>query len=308
MSVIAVIGSVFMAVFIPSYGISQDVHWGTVKGLFPHKNVMGAQMVFAILILGLARPRGIPRLLRIATLVMAYILLVLTHSATAMLTMAVCIAMYPLLHLIRFSGKRTLPLWVPFVPLLAMAVFAGLANFESIIGATGRDTTMTGRIPMWHAILGAIHDRPWLGYGYNNFWNRRTVELVKLQYQLGFAPTHAHNGYLDVLLAFGVVGVAVCFGGMLISIWRAGRIMQADEIHGAKWPLFFLLFVAVSNLAGSAFLRPMSFYWLPYATIYVSMALAQQKHWARARQASEPSRGLHAVDFNSGLPGYPELT
>ena len=40
MSVIAVVGSCFMAIFVPSFGISKDVHWGAVKGLFPNKNII----------------------------------------------------------------------------------------------------------------------------------------------------------------------------------------------------------------------------------------------------------------------------
>ena len=64
LSVIAVVGSAFMAIFVPYYGISHDIHTGAVKGIFPHKNILGRQMVFAILTLWLARPKGIPVWLR----------------------------------------------------------------------------------------------------------------------------------------------------------------------------------------------------------------------------------------------------
>ena len=71
-------------------------------------------------------------------------------------------------------------------------------------------------------------------------------------YTVHFPAAHAHNGYLDILLAMGVVGLLVFLGGFVTSIWRAAKLFQANEIPGAKWPLFVLLFFAVFNLAESA--------------------------------------------------------
>jgi O-antigen ligase len=273
MSVIAVVGSCFMAVFVPSYGVSQDLHWGSVKGLFPHKNALGRQMVFAILTLALGRPKGIPNWLRHSTLAGACALLILSNSATPMIAMLVCVAMYPVLHLFRFSGRKTLPLWIPLVPVFAMGVFVVIANFGLVAEAAGRNTTLTGRIPIWNAVFSAIGRRPWLGYGYNVFWRRYSIDLAKVRYEVNYFPAYAHNGYLDILLGTGAIGLLIFLGGLVTNLWRAGGWFRANEIHGAKWPLFVLLFIAVFNLAESAIIHPMAFLWIPYVTIYVSLAL-----------------------------------
>src|SRR5271168_767347 len=242
LSVIAVVGSCFMAIFIPSYGISQDIHWGAVKGLFPNKNIMGRQMVFAILTLALAEPKAVPVWLRRCCLGMAVVLLLLANAATALVTAIFCTLMYPVLSLLRVSKQRTLPLWVPVAPIFALSLFAVVANYGALAQSLGRNATLTGRVPLWHAVIGAIWQHPWFGYGYNVFWKRDTGELAKVIYAARFPAMHAHNGYLDILLAMGALGLLVFFGGYLTSLFRAYRVFRMDEIRGAKWPLLFLLF------------------------------------------------------------------
>ena len=116
-------------------------------------------MVFAILTFALGKPKGIPDWLRHSTLAGACILLVLANAATALLTALVCLAMYPAIHLIRFSRRKTLPLWIPLFPVFALAAFAVIGNFALVAEAMGRSVTLTGRIPIWDAVLSAIGKR-----------------------------------------------------------------------------------------------------------------------------------------------------
>ena len=81
-----------------------------MKGIFPHKNILGRQMVFAILTLWLARPKGIPVWLRNLTLASGCVLLILSNAITSMIALAVCVVMYPVLQLFRIRKKRTVPL------------------------------------------------------------------------------------------------------------------------------------------------------------------------------------------------------
>jgi exopolysaccharide production protein ExoQ len=301
LSVVAVVGSAFMAVLVPSYGISQDIHQGAVKGIFPHKNLMGPQMVFAILTLGLGKPRAIPFWLRNMALVMACLLLALSNAVTSILTLLVCLAMYPVFHLVRFSGQKKLPLWVPLVPVFAMGSFFVIANLNIVLEATGRSATLTGRTGIWRAVLGAIARHPWLGYGYDIFWNRPSSDLAGVRFALqGYQIPHAHNGYLDLLLAMGMAGLVIFICSFVTNFWRAGRLFQAAEVRGAKWPMFMLLFIAVFNVAESGLLRPQTFLWIPYVTIYVSLSLMrlEQRQESPAALAGE-IEGADDVDSES---------
>jgi exopolysaccharide production protein ExoQ len=311
LSVVAVAGSVFMAIFVPEYGLSHDIHAGTVKGLFPHKNMLGRQMAFAVLTLWLARPKSLPNWLRKATLVGACILLVLSSAVTAILSFATCLALYPVVHIFQIRRKRTLPLWVPLAPVLAMGVVAVFANYGAILEATGKSATLTGRTVIWHAVNSAIAVHPLLGYGQDVFWDRWSNNLAKAVFVLGFRPPHAHNGYLDILLSLGVAGLFIFLGGYLTSLWRAEKVFASNEIHGAKWPLFTLIFFAAFNFGESSILRQLTFLWIPYVSIYVSMALmsAEQRQTVFSETSADQSGGDYEEVSSGGgvnniLPGY----
>ena len=273
---------------------------GAVKGIFPHKNILGRQMVFAILTLWLAKPKGIPVWLRNCTLAAACVLVVLSSAATSMIALAVCVVMYPVLELLRIGKRRTVPLWVPLAPLLAAGAYLVLSNFSLILPAAGPTNTLTGRTVIWASVLRAVSDRKWLGYGLDVFWSGVVGAIL---------PT-AHNGYLDIVLALGIVGLLVFIGGFLTNLWRASRLFWANEIRGAKWPLFILLFVGVFNFTESNILRLLTYLWIPYVTIYVSLGLMRVEE----RYALLSRSAIQDVDdgrpepepspVNGGLPGY----
>ena len=96
---------------------------------------------------------------------------------------------------------------------------------------------MTGRTVIWKSVLRFAADRRWLGYGFDVFWSH-------VRWAAGDLPS-AHNGYLDLLLAMGVVGLLIFVGGFLTVGSRACWLFREDEVRGAKWPLFILLFFAV---------------------------------------------------------------
>ena len=304
MSVLVVWGCAFTAVFIPSYGIAADAHLGAVKGFYPQKNVMSAMIVFAILTFVFAKPKGLPSWLRNITLIGACVLLVLSNSATSFVALGFCLAMYPGIHLLRVSRPKTLPLWIALLPVLVMSAWLVIANFDFVAEAVGRNSTLTDRIPMWKEVLHAIGRHPWLGYGFDRFWTEWSDDLAKVIYMLGgYRPPHAHNGYLDVLLSLGIVGLLVFIGGLITALWRAAQLFKADEIHAAKWPLFVLMFFTVVNLGESFILRLMSFFWIPFVSIYVSMAMMQ----AEAAQLAPARRDVQAgevADDGGIVPEY----
>jgi O-antigen ligase len=307
LSILIVFGSACAAIFIPSYGLSTDLHMGSVKGLYPQKNTMSAMVVFVMLVFVFGKPKAIPAWLRITTLSGACILLILSNSATALVALLFCIAMYPVVHLMRISSRKTLPLWVPLVPILAMGALLAIRNFDIIAEAAGRSSTLTSRIPMWKEVLNAIGRHPWWGYGYDVFWVEWSRDLQKVLYVLsGWRPPHAHNGYLDILLSVGIVGLLIFFGGFITSLWRAGSLFRANESSSAKFALFVLLFLAVLNLGESYILRLMSFFWIPYVTIYVSLALAQVegRQLATETAASDDGGDGEVSGMNGILPGY----
>jgi O-antigen ligase len=280
MVVVCVVGSYLMVLAVPSYGISHDIHWGAWKGMFGHKNALGAVMAFGILALLIAKPRGVPPWMRYAGAFLAIPLVVLSQSALALATAAFCIVVYFALFVIRVKDRRTLPLWVAFVPLFTGIAWFMIGNADSFRQMLGRDQTLTGRLPLWNLLFQVIQHKPWLGYGYSVFWNRPSLELSYVVGQVLWVPLHAHNGYLDICLDLGLIGLGIFAIGLFIAFWRAAKLFRRSSGPWDRWPLVFLVFFAVSNLAESYILRTRIFYWVPYVSIFVYMGLlqTQEKH------------------------------
>jgi exopolysaccharide production protein ExoQ len=278
MAVVSIAGSFLMVALLPGYGLSHDMHWGNWKGLFPHKNSLGMQMDLAILTLAVGKPKGLPRGVLAAAIVGAAVLLFMSHSATSIVLALLLASAYPILWLVRLKKRRTLPLWVALVPVFA--VFVGLiaANAGMILDTLGRDSTLTGRTDLWPAVVDAIKERPILGYGYGVFWrwglNGDARELLASIHWNGIMQ--AHNGYLELCLDLGLPGLFLFGWGFIASVRRAARLFHREHNSYARWALLYLIFFAFYNCVEGSLLQLYTFLWVPYACVFVSLALAEK--------------------------------
>ena len=106
----------------------------------------------------------------------------------------------------------------------------------------GRDDstalTLTGRVPVWQECLPFIGKRPFTGYGYNAFWTERHVFDISDKADWGIAGVPgALNGYLDLVLGVGLVGLAayllvviLAFKESIVAYYRTGDPIFFDVI------------------------------------------------------------------------------
>jgi hypothetical protein len=58
---------------------------------------------------------------------------------------------------------------------------------------------------------------------------------------------------------------------------RAFALLREESIDASKWPVIFLLFFSAYNVTESCILRPHTFLWVPYVSVYVFLALTEAK-------------------------------
>jgi exopolysaccharide production protein ExoQ len=100
---------------------------------------------------------------------------------------------------------------------LVLTYGLGIELNSMYAGAVGRDPTLTGRTVIWSAVL-STHTNPILGAGYDTFW--LGPRLLQVWSQTGSGINEAHNGYLELYLNLGIVGVLLIVG-FLISSYRS---------------------------------------------------------------------------------------
>jgi len=119
------------------------------------------------------------------------------------------------------------------------------------LGMLGRDSSLTGRTDIWKAVL-AEKSNPILGTGFYSFWLGSRVDRLWDQYS--FRLNQAHNGYLEIYLNGGIIGV-----GLLLAILvSAGRNINRRLANDTDWQslrLIIWLIVIIYNWTEASFCR-----------------------------------------------------
>jgi O-antigen ligase len=104
---------------------------------------------------------------------------------------------------------------IPACLCLYLVLAFGFNINADLAGAVGRDPTLTDRTKIW-ALLLSMHTNPLLGTGYESFW---LGPRLKWFWQSFPGLNEAHNGYLEVYLNLGLIGLFL-LGGFLIASYR----------------------------------------------------------------------------------------
>ena len=109
--------------------------------------------------------------------------------------------------------------------------------------AAGRDATLTGRTQVWASLVPILMKSPIVGGGFGVFWTPERRDLFQI--------SGAHNGYLDVLLGLGFVGIFLVSIFFISSCRKAHRELSHDFDWGVLWICFIIMSV-VHNMGESS--------------------------------------------------------
>ena len=103
----------------------------------------------------------------------------------------------------------------------------GFAMGVRLAKAVGKDPTLTDRTKIWAFLLG-MHTNPIFGTGYQSFW--LGSRLKYFWDNAGLGPINeAHNGYLEVYLELGLIGVLLLIGFLIVSYWAICRRLTSSS-------------------------------------------------------------------------------
>jgi O-antigen ligase len=175
-------------------------------------------------------------------------LLILCDSKTSILSLAIGSL---IVISIRFSFLRKKVSDFGLYALLATGIFfvidRSLGISEALIKSLGRDMTLTGRTEVWKELLNAGTD-PLLGTGFMSFWDDESL-LSKLPY---WVSGSAHNGYIEIYLAGGYIGIGALILMLLGVIGRINRAL-ADGSDYSAVRFAILVMALLANFAESNF-------------------------------------------------------
>jgi O-antigen ligase len=109
-----------------------------------------------------------------------------------------------------------------------------------LLGRSDESESLSGRTLIWPEVIRHAEERFWLGYGYEAFWTPARIEDISDE--LGWGLREAHNGYLEMWLWLGAVGVAVCLIMAIAALAAAVRGFWTTNDAAYFLPLGLLVF------------------------------------------------------------------
>jgi len=252
------LASLVACLYFPAYAILPTGEW---QGAFYQKNGLGRAMALGLVcytVLAVGNRRG-----RIFSIVMAVFCGFMLSMSQSIGAAAFCAMTLVIIVFRKFLVLQARKLMVFGTALLVVAVPAGIygiQNADAILKSVGREASLTGRIPLWQEVLGEISKHPLNGFGYSAFWY--TTEGYLVQLKLGWVMVHAHNGFLEVTLGLGLIGLALLLIGLTSNMLRGVRVARAGESIYDFWPLLYLIYAVFANLTECFFLTANSLYWM----------------------------------------------
>lgn len=258
-----------------------DKYWA---GIYYNPNSLAPVAAFSIMsgtylawwaISGLIRSErtpltAVPLVLFVAfSHVVAYRMLSNADSATWTLALGVVAVVAAVVWVLKWRGLQGHHIAGVFIGagLGLAAVSRSLST--SLSEWTGRGEDVSGRTTIWQIAFDGWKDRPVVGWGFNAAWLDPTFR-VPLQVDPTLAATiySAHNGFLEVLLGTGPVGLLLLAGAMLPMLWVLSNQLCADR-RASSWPLAVITATFIANLA-ETFIAPNHFLWLLLAAAIVT--------------------------------------
>ncbi|MEN9565468.1 MAG: hypothetical protein RLZZ69_664 [Cyanobacteriota bacterium] len=275
--------SILLAIAIPQYGIMAGVHEGALRGVFTHKNQYGAFMALGSVVFFLNAIRGEKySWIYWGLLVLGCASMVMSQSTTALATFGFMLILCIIYRIFRWRYEVMLSavLAVTIIGLLTLIWVAGYIGTDSLFSSVGKDATLSGRTDIWRYVWDQIQLRPLWGYGLAAFWNGYEGPSGYIQLAMRIAVIYAHNGFLDIWLSIGLVGLSVFLAGFVITSKQSLALLRKSNTPEGFWPLLFLTYILLSNLTEGTITTMNNAFWAMYVAVSYSLVIAKNNQYA----------------------------
>lgn len=185
-----------------------------------------------------------------------------------------------------FGFLKKLPVkWAVVSVILFMILSVALTilvteNIEFIVVDTlNKDLTLTGRTDFWPIIINKINDHPLFGYGIAGFWQpwrgaadpSGSIIVAKTQ----FHPPHSHNGFLDLGLELGWLGVSLYILSFFNNLVKAVVYLSRNHLPESGLPLLVLTYSLMTNMTETGLVGVTSvWFWYVVTTVRLTLDMS----------------------------------
>ena len=136
---------------------------------------------------------------------------------------------------------------------------------------------MSGRSQIWSAAFESILKHPLLGYGYAAFWSVLNGEMSNIVVATGWVVTGAHNGFLNVWIELGAVGLALVIATFVKAGKDALTCFKSNRSKSIDWYIGILFLTIVYNMDERTLVAQQNLTWMLFIIACVGLSEAARK-------------------------------
>lgn len=273
--------SIAFCKFYPVIGRYQTASWNFIYiGVTTHKNILGVLCLISILVLFIEiwphlknQQAKINRHLFLVCLLYIGLTVYLMSFANSM-TSNICLLIGISIFISNFLKKHLGKLII----LISIFYLTGIDEFlinnlrTVFFDFFERDTTLSGRTDLWEAIL-ETQFNPITGTGYSAFWlGKRMRKLIE---RFIFVPKQAHNGYIEVYINLGIIGLSIFLVALFSTYKKIITNWGGEEDYYLSFQLAFFAMYLIYNMTEATFIFNISPLWF----LFLYVALSNKKSY-----------------------------
>ncbi len=245
---------------------------GDWRGLYAQKNTAGAVCVMTALLFLFSR-NGRSNWIGWLAAAAATGFLVMTRSKTSLALFPVAL-LAGVLYRISWRDNLSRAIFLcGAILVLVLAAIIAIFNWDAIGQLLSDPAGLTGRAEIWQAIWAYMRDHPLLGAGFGTIAHTGALSPLHNYARADWveAIADSHNGYLQILITTGGIGLALALLAMvadpLLRFWRL------DPTRADFRALLFALFVFVllHNFLETDFLESDNSVWFAFLAMLASL-------------------------------------
>lgn len=280
---VIVTSSLPLVFLFPSLGTMQiQPYNGAWCGIFWHRNYLGSYMaiagtVFLIRLLS-TRKMNLPGIIiNFLFFIASLVLAVGSRSAGGIFTLAALLILTLVFYLwTKIQHKLKLIHYIILGSAAILILLLVLFNLDFIFGLLNRNTSLTGRVPLWNILFrDFIPRRLILGHGFGAIWNFQEFRL-QLQSQLGwrYPVLIGDNGLIDIFLHLGLVGTGLMVLLIPLAQIKSIKLAFTKKTMTGFFPLISMVFLVMSNISLSMLIEVEYLTWvLMISALYYSSSI-----------------------------------
>jgi exopolysaccharide production protein ExoQ len=136
----------------------------------------------------------------------------------------------------------------------------------------GRSATFSGRTKLWDTALRAIADKPIIGWSFDSLFSVGDRYVIR--------ASHFHNGYLELLVNGGLLGLMFVTAIIAQALYRLLHALQDDACWGMSLGLLLLL-VLLHNLAEPSLGKAPTLLWVIFSLTFLHLSMP---HYSAVRE------------------------